>query len=253
MRFAPRRERRCPHRRSTQPSASVRPCRRPSTSGDRSCCSSQATARSLTTAFVRDRQCRVHPAGALLTAACAGGAGPPRYRSPSVVEIVRTRSEVDIDEGGRSPTRARARCACRSRGSGRQQAHGRLPQSRQTRSAERPLMTPGLPTRRPVVQVARRRADARPGVAALLSSRRGRRLAVVAVGSCGAQKPRPECHLGEVPGSALDLDEEHPAVDEPGACGEAAPVDTNFSSAVPWYPLMSRMVGRGTSPVGAKG
>jgi hypothetical protein len=58
--------------------------------------------------------------------------------------LVRPRSEGDVDEGGRSPTRARARCACRSRGSGRQQAHGRLPQSRQSRSADRSLRTPGV-------------------------------------------------------------------------------------------------------------
>lgn len=37
--------RRCPHRRATQPSASVRRCRRPPTSGNHSCCSSVAAAR----------------------------------------------------------------------------------------------------------------------------------------------------------------------------------------------------------------
>ena len=49
--------------------------------------------------------------------------------------FVRTGSEVSIDEGGCSSTRARARCACRSSRPGRQQAHRRLPQSRQRRAA----------------------------------------------------------------------------------------------------------------------
>jgi len=64
--------------------------------------------------------------------------------SPSrpLLRFVRTGSGVGVDEGGCSPTRARARCACRSRGSGRQQAHRRLPQSRQRRAAAWPLTTP---------------------------------------------------------------------------------------------------------------
>ena len=38
-----------------------------------------------------------------------------RSRPPGVVpQLVRTGSEVGVDEGGCSPTRARARCACRS-------------------------------------------------------------------------------------------------------------------------------------------
>jgi hypothetical protein len=46
-------------------------------------------------------------------------------------ELVRTGSEVGVEEGGCSPTRARASVLPGRRGSGRQQAHRRLPQSRQ--------------------------------------------------------------------------------------------------------------------------
>jgi hypothetical protein len=73
-----------------------------------------------------------------LADACHESGKSARPRSPSrrsLLLLVRTRSEVDVDEGGRSPTRARARCACGSRGSGWQQAHRRLPQSRQRRAA----------------------------------------------------------------------------------------------------------------------
>jgi hypothetical protein len=50
-------------------------------------------------------------------------------------ELVRTGSEVGVEEGGCSPTRARASVLAGRRGSGRQQAHRRLPQSRQRRAA----------------------------------------------------------------------------------------------------------------------
>jgi len=70
------------------------------------------------------------------------GIGRPSVAGTPLLRFVRTRSEVDVDEGRRSPTRATARCACRSRGSGRQQAHGRLPQSRQSGSAARSPTTP---------------------------------------------------------------------------------------------------------------
>ena len=62
---------------------------------------------------------------------------PKRGRNSGIhrTASVRTGSEVGVDEGGCSPTRARARCACRSSRSGRQQAHRRLPQSRQRRAA----------------------------------------------------------------------------------------------------------------------
>ena len=50
-------------------------------------------------------------------------------------EVVRTGSEVGVDEDDCSPTRARARCAAGSRGSGGQHAHRRLPKSRRRRAA----------------------------------------------------------------------------------------------------------------------
>ena len=66
------------------------------------------------------------------------GRPPPgalhRPRGPAFIAF-QTGSEVGVDEGGCSPTRARARCACRSSRSGREQAHRRLPQSRQRRAA----------------------------------------------------------------------------------------------------------------------
>ena len=54
---------------------------------------------------------------------------------PGASRLVRTGSEVGVDEGGCSPTRARARCACRPSRISRQQTHRCLPQSRQRRAA----------------------------------------------------------------------------------------------------------------------
>jgi hypothetical protein len=98
-------------RRTDTPRAYVEPVDRRTSA--RFCVSSQARARACTTAFVNDRQSRCDTARSLPTAGPARGAEVPHRASTSVVEIVRTRSEVDVDEGGCSPTRARARCACR--------------------------------------------------------------------------------------------------------------------------------------------
>ena len=58
---------------------------------------------------------------------------------PELPRLVRSGSEAGVDEGGCSATRAVARCACRSGplGSGRQRAHRRLPQPRQSRAVGR--------------------------------------------------------------------------------------------------------------------
>ena len=64
----------------------------------------------------------------------------PRLQKPAFgvrahSRLVRTGSEVGVEEGGCSPTRAGADALAGCRGSGRQQAHWRLPQSRQRRAA----------------------------------------------------------------------------------------------------------------------
>jgi hypothetical protein len=116
-------------------------------------------------------------------------AAVPDRANAALSELVRTRSEVDVDEGGRSPRRARARCACRSRGSGRRQAHGRLSQSRQRRAAGVAVTTPdrrgdgdphfwrdaclsGRPEPRPASMVARVSGDRTNSSASRRSSNR---------------------------------------------------------------------------------
>jgi hypothetical protein len=53
------------------------------------------------------------PSGGTRWSSPRSSALPTRSSLPSVLVLVRRGSEVGVDEGGCSPTRARARCACR--------------------------------------------------------------------------------------------------------------------------------------------
>jgi hypothetical protein len=85
-----------------------------------------------------------------------------RPRSPSrrsVLLLVRTSSEVGVDGGGCSVTRAAApRCLQVAADHARSKHTGRFPQPRLSRAAVQPLTTPRWPAMRSVAQVATSRA-----------------------------------------------------------------------------------------------
>ena len=86
------------------------------------------------------------------------GASTSAFALPRVLEVVRTSSEVGVDEGGCSPTRARDRCACRLPRIKAESKHRRLLQPRQTRAVS--LIGHGALRRvtRPIAQVTRGRS-----------------------------------------------------------------------------------------------
>ena len=84
-----------------------------------------------------------------------------RQSPASLPAVVRFGSEVGLDEGGRSPTRARVRCACRSSRIRPAASTPATPSSRQRRSADRSLTTPGGPASRPVAQNGEERVRVR--------------------------------------------------------------------------------------------